>query len=264
MTSYLDNPGNQVVQRIIRMTRDNRHGAFWSHRELEEHREIAATTRAEGIRNIGRLIRAAEDAREHALSYRNFRVGAAAFAAFSGGVRPWSYRLIHGANAKPTGNNDINVHAEHTLMTTTIESAQPDELATIPIMMIMGDLQPDQQTGLETPTLHPCGVCRDAFTEDDSPITQETLIVTANPDLTIFEWFSVRALNRFHATGERRNMGLTKFSTRPISFGFVSPDPLTGTVDLSQFENDEYIESDREITMKLTLPLMEYGDSLTV
>ena len=263
MTSYLDNPGNQLVEQVLRIQKHDRSGEFVSHRALALGEDIIATTRFEGARNITALIGAVEDgARPLALSYRKFRVGAAAMVTLFGGDRQWSYMLSHGANVKPVDSDVINVHAEHELMIKAKESTEEGEEVNIPIMLVIGDLQADQQTGRESPALHPCGVCRGAFMEEDSPISQETLIVTANPGLTIFEWFSVRALNRFHATGEYRDMGMAEFPERPLSFDRVEPDPVTGTISLSRLETDEYLASDHEVALRLTVPLMRYAEQL--
>lgn len=130
-------------------------------------------------------------------------------------------------------------------------------------MVIVGDLQPDQQTGIATPTLHPCGICRQAFLEPKSPIRPDTLVVTANPRLMSFEWFSVEALIKFHnSEGRDGSRGLARFASRPVSFDPVEPNPRTGAIDLSILNTPNRIKSDREVAERLTLPLLSYLKTL--
>lgn len=153
----------------------------------------------------------AEEARTYSRSWRGFAVGAAATAYF---YSEHGARLIdrsHGANTKPAENSDINVHAEHVIMSMINHAKRLGEAVYVPVLAIVGDLQPDQQSGEATKTLHPCGICRDAFEEDVTPISPETLIVTADPGFTIIEWFGMKALEKVHRSGDYSGVGRAEF-----------------------------------------------------
>lgn len=99
--SYLSNPGNQVVKSTVGSMYDDRQGKFLTHAHLSPIDKIFRTAQIEGVRNLSFLIGKAEEARRHALSYRNFLVGAAAMAVFYNPATNWPYEFITGANAKP-------------------------------------------------------------------------------------------------------------------------------------------------------------------
>lgn len=259
--NYLDNPGNRVVRQTVRLQQLNMPGMFLTHQGIENAAMVEAVARLEGVRNLARFIMAAEEAKAEQLSYRNFAVGAAALAAyFSEMRRGWTFWLLTGANAKPVpGDDTINVHAEHTIMTFARELARPGEKVVVPLLVIAGDLQPDQQTGRSSPTLHPCGVCRDSFTEPGSPITDETLALTISPGFDTYQWFSIGALRAFHDHGDESGIHTVEFGERPLSLMPFTPELNSGPVSLAQFETPEYIESDRIISEKLTGPMAGYS-----
>jgi cytidine deaminase len=156
----------------------------------------------------------AEKARVYADSYRQFLVGAAAVAYFYGPQGTRMMELYSGANVKPIQGSDvINVHAEQMIMANIEASRRPNEDVYVPLLAVVGDLQPDQQSGLESLTLPPCGVCRDAFNQPDTPVDYRTLFVTTNPDFTTFEWFSLSALNKIFR-GEYAKTGIALFPER--------------------------------------------------
>ena len=258
--SFIDNPGNGVVRQMVQM---GLHRGEWrSHiyRNLTERAEVTAAMQIEGARNITLLLAQAERARQRAVSYRNFRVGAAALATYSGGGYPLTIESLLGGNNKPVEKSDvINVHAEHQLMIQAMETKLPGQAANIPLFAVMGDLQPDQQTGLMAPTLHPCGVCRDAFMEPDTPIGPESICVTARADYTEVEWFTIGALNAYHR-GEidRSSFGRASFAKTPLAFSTTLPERGDAPVDMAQFDTEEYLESDWEVAQKLQIPLMKY------
>ncbi len=258
--SFRDNPGNGVVQQMVQL---GLHRGEWrSHiyGHLSRDAEVQAAVQIEGARNIVSLLAQAEWARQYARSYRNFRVGAAALAAYSGGGHPLVIEALLGSNSKPVqGSDAINIHAEHELMIQAMERKLPGQVAHIPIFTVMGDLQPDQQTGNETPTLHPCGICRDSFMEPGSPISPESICVTARADYTEIEWFSVDALLAFHrGETDRSAFGHASFAATPLSLAAVLPQRGDASIDLVRYETDEFLQSDHEVAQKLQLPLMEY------
>ncbi len=165
--------------------------------------------------NVNYVLLEAENARQEADSYRGFTVGAAAMAIYRRGEQ-LRKMYVHGANAKPVQGSDIiNVHAEHTVFSMVEDGRMPHETAHhIPLIAIIGDLQPDQQAGTNTSTLHPCGICRDMFHEDRSPIDDTSLIVTATADMRVIEWFNRRALRALHEHGDDSGIGRVELSER--------------------------------------------------
>ena len=262
--SYADNPGNSVVRQMVQMGIYRAEWRSLVYNGLDEIDAARVVLQTEGARNLGALIADAERARRYANSYRDFRVGASAFAAYVGGNHETVFESLLGANSKPVQGSDIiNIHAEHELMIQATERKLLGQTALIPIFVVIGDLQPDQATGNETATLHPCGVCREAFLEPEAPISPESVCVTATPDLSTFEWFSVRSLIRYH-NGEcaTTDGGRVEFGETPLAFTPPLPEREGGPISLAQFETAEYIESDHEIAEKLQLPLMQYVSSL--
>jgi len=258
--SFIDNPGNGVVRQMVQM---GLHRGEWRsqiYRDLSGPAEVMAAMQIEGARNIALLLAQAERARQYAASYRDFRVGAAALATYSGGGRPLNIEALLGANNKPVEGSDIiNVHAEHELMIQAMERKLPSQKATIPLFAVMGDLQPDQQTGITAPTLHPCGVCRAAFMEADTPIGPESICVTARADYTEIEWFTIDALNAFHrGETDRSAFGRASFAETPLALTTKLPERGDAPVNMAQFEDQRYVESDREVARKLQGPLMKY------
>ena len=203
-----------------------------------------------------RLLAGAEQARALAKSYRNFRVGAAALAVYKNG-QTISHRIVHGANAKPVEGSDIiNVHAEHILMLNAEAYKEEGDEVTIPAIAVIGDLQPDQQSNEQTKTLHPCGVCRQAFEEHGSPISHDTICFTANPEHTTFEWFTIGALMKKHTRGDDSGIKFAKFTKRPLALSLQIT--TNGTVDTSQYDTPAYLRSNQEVASNLIAPMIEF------
>lgn len=259
--AYTDNLGNRLVRQTVRLGHYDRAGEFATHQHIELFQHAESVARIEGAKNLGRILLAAEQARELADSWRGFKVGAAAFVMyFNEQSSSWRYELVHGANAKPAEDNTINVHAEHTLMTKALESALPGEVVSVPFVCVIGDLQPDQQTGFSSPTLHPCGVCREAFMQPDTPIGPQTMFVTASADMRNFEWYSLMALIALHSQGDSSGIGAYEFQSPPLALTF---DPASivkeGIARLSLLEDDAFIQSDHEVAQRLIYPMSQYA-----
>lgn len=210
--NYLDNPGNRLVRQTLSLSRENL--GYTSTRRYPEQLHPAVNA-ASIAGNVNFVLLHAELSRQFADSYRDFRVGAAAMAVFR---REQQLRMayVHGANAKPVAGSDIiNVHAEHTVLSMVEDARRPGESTYhIPLIAIIGDLQPDQQSGTNTSTLHPCGICRDMFYEDTSPIDDKSLIVTAASDFRVVEWCNRKALRALHETGDDSGIGRVEFVER--------------------------------------------------
>lgn len=194
----------------------------------------------------------AREARELGVSHRNFKVGACAVALSY--VDRRSY-LISGFNAKPGPESLTNIHAEHIILA----GAKKLGVDAVKLLVVVGDVQPDQQSGMDTPTLHPCGVCRERFAQDGSMVNEETLIISARPDLHTFEWFTVDALKKFHDNGDRSNIGHVEFTERlGLLDPYVQP-TLAGHIDLRSLDTDEAVNEDRLFQQKFVLPVIDYA-----
>lgn len=155
--------------------------------------------------NLLRALHVARQARDEAVSYRNFNVGAAAVALK---YRPSRLSFLSGINAKPDEDSELNMHAEQL----AIQKAIDREDTAISMLVVVGDTQPDKQSGHEMHTLHPCGLCRDVM--DASPLidNEATLIVSAIPSFQTIEVYSLNALKKYHAKGDDRDESLlTRF-----------------------------------------------------
>lgn len=249
------NPGTQLVHTAYALDRLGPNGiGLRAEPEPRHPLEISmAVNNALIITLLG-----AEKARQHADSYRQFLVGAAAVAYFYGPRGRRSLNFMHGANVKPIQGSDvINVHAEQMVMAGIQASKAPGESVYVPVMAVVGDLQPDQQSGEETLTLHPCGVCRDAFHQPDTPVDERTVFVTANPDFTVVEWFSLAALAKVHNGDGHQGIGRARFDQRsPI----LTPVDLTGrtSVSLSEFDTPEMDAAETEYENKVMFPVRNY------
>lgn len=254
------NPGTQLVHTAYALDRLGPSGlGLRAEPEPQHPFEIAmAANNALIIALLG-----AEKARRYADSYRQFLVGAAAVAYFYGPRGRRSLNFAHGANVKPIQGSDIiNVHAEQMVMAGIQASKAPDESVYVPVMAVVGDLQPDQQSGEETLTLHPCGVCRDAFDQSDTPVDKRTLFVTANPDFTVVEWFSLVALAKVHNGDGYQGIGRARFEQRsPI----LTPVDLTDrtSIALSEFDTPEMDRAEFEYEEKVMFPVRQYVINMT-
>lgn len=258
--SYFENanPGTKLVHTAYKLDRMGVRNRWLPHnREPQFPSEFAAHT----ANALVQCLLNAEKARQHADSYRQFLVGAAAVAFFYGLQGSRTLELYHGANVKPLEGSDvINVHAEQMIMANISAARQPDESVYVPLLAVIGDLQPDQQTGRESLTLPPCGVCRDASMQPDTPVDERTLFVTMNPTLTAAEWFSLRALAKI-SKGEPADSGMATFSERPLVL--TQPDlSLTPRQREAEADSPEMVRSEREFDQKMKFPIMAYVNSM--
>ncbi len=233
---YRDNPGNAAIETYTALTALDR-GFSRTVPVTEPFSERPALNRrATAVNNLSYLLGEAEKSREYARSYRDFRVGAAAFVLYwKDGIERQAY--IHGANIKPTRSNEVNVHAEHILMRNIERYQQPGEQIDVPILAVVGDYQPDQQSGIETRTLHPCGICRTDFASFTEPSFDDTIFITAQPTLQTFEWFDLTTLDQLH-NGKGGEPGYAQFD-RPLSI-FKPLEAEVGTpLRIPDVSNDE-------------------------
>ena len=244
--AYRDNPGNAVLESYTRLELlDRAHVRqtpapvpFAERSPLERRGTIANVT--------SYLVFEAQKSREFALSYRDFRVGAAALVLYwREGVEFQTY--IHGANMKPTSTDEINVHAEHVLLRSIEKYMRPDDHVSVPIVSVIGDYQADQQSGKHTRTLHPCGVCRGDFQTFERPSFETTLFVTAKPDLQVFEWFSLPELTAHHE-GADQELAFAEFD-HPLDI-FSLPE-----AELAEHQDDISVD-ERLFDARVRIPIL--------
>lgn len=139
----------------------------------------------------------AREARELAVSYRDFNVGAAIVALGIGG--PSSYQVLTGVNIKPDEESPLNGHAEQM----AIYKANDRDFNAVGIVAVVGETQADKQSGNHMHTLHPCGLCRDYMGNHPMIDPEATLIATALPSLRTIELSSLAGLRRYHDGADR-------------------------------------------------------------
>ncbi|MGB4957281.1 MAG: hypothetical protein WBO49_02450 [Candidatus Saccharimonas sp.] len=172
----------------------------------------------------------AREARDLAVSYRNFTVGASIVALSIGSPR---FQLLSGINVKPDEQSMMNVHAEQT----ALQKVDDRHYSAVSIVAVVGETQSDQQSGKMMHTLQPCGLCRNILAMHPCIHPENTLIVSALPSLETIEAYSVASLERFHKTGDRSGMRLFQFPELEILKPFT-PGPALSAVRLSNLESD--------------------------
>jgi cytidine deaminase len=141
--------------------------------------------------NILLALHLAREARECAVSYRGFKVGAAVI-----GIT-WNragFQIMPGINAKTNPDGPLNMHAEQLAMST----ARYKNADAISVVAVVGNTQNDQQSGHAMNTLHPCGLCRNSLRHDTLIHQDETLIFSALPDLRTIEAGTVSDYVAYH------------------------------------------------------------------
>ena len=137
----------------------------------------------------------AQSALGKARSWRGFRVSACGIT-LADGTGTFSY--IHGVNRKPQENGTINVHAEDTVLNTTAELGR----GLLSVLAIVADTQPDDGSGLNTPTLTPCSSRCTPRLKASSQVDERTLILSATTDLKTVQCYDVQTLEQAYQTGD--------------------------------------------------------------
>lgn len=252
------NPGTRAIRTAFNLDRMGVNGLPLRSERMPVYPSefAAATTNAMIPALLG-----AEKARQHADSYRGFLVGAAAVAYFYSEHGARKMNFAHGANIKPTqGSDEINVHAEQIVLAAIEADRRQNEEVYVPVLAVVGDLQPDQQSGVESLTLPPCGVCRGAFMQSDTAVDHRTLFVTGNPAFTAFEWFSLSALEK-KFRGEHAPTGLAQFDRRLLT---LTPPDIEGKafLRLSDFDTPEDDRDAAEYDEKMRNPVGIYVQNM--
>lgn len=148
------------------------------------------------------VLRATGAATLRSRSYRDFRVGAAAFVTtqkpdLMRALGRTSQHIYTGANWK-LGQDERNTCAEQEIVAQLRQNQHLFPARHILALAIYGSPQdePDAESGVRTPTLHPCRHCRRLLREIPE-IRPSTVIITASPDGTM-EFMPFAELLRIH------------------------------------------------------------------
>lgn len=133
------------------------------------------------------VLRALRAATLRGRSYRDFRVGAAAFVTsrkpdLMRALGRTPEHIYTGANWK-LGKDERNTCAEQEIVAQLRQNQHLFPTRRILALAICGNAQdePDAESGVRTPTLHPCRHCRRLLREIPE-MRPDTIIITASPD----------------------------------------------------------------------------------
>jgi cytidine deaminase len=163
-------------------------------RELKPEGYDPALIALASLNTFVALTRAAAKSSEIALSWRNYKVGAAVLAYNLG--TPAMGTFI-GANIKPQPAGGLNLHAEQI----ALAKARINNLNHIFGISIWGDPADLDANPSHSPTRIPCRRCDKMFSELPE-VKPETLIVSSNVDLTVCELYTVEELRRYYQNPE--------------------------------------------------------------
>jgi len=103
---------------------------------------------------------------------------------------------VHGVNQKPNEDDPTDIHAEEDMLD------QCEQIARRPInvLALVADVQPDETTGFDPGTLVPCYRRCLPKLESSPFVTETTLVLGGNPDLTRVHYYDIPTLRRAHET----------------------------------------------------------------
>ena len=211
-----------------------RSGPFNSHLHNEYDRQDML--RSIIAPNVLVALHKARMARELAVSYRNFNVGASVVALTK---QKAGFHILPGFNVKTNADGPVNVHAEQSALTT----AQSVNADMVSIVAVVGETQADQQSGHEMHTLHPCGMCRTQL--ESSPLVDNdaTLIFSALPDLRTIEVSTVNGLHNYHNNTQPDRSGVTLFELPDLELLKPFITPRSGIIRLD--DSERLVDEDR-------------------
>lgn len=165
--------------------------------------------------NVLLALHRAREARELAVSYRDFNVGAAVmYFCF----KPAVMQMVSGINIKPESESVVNIHAEQL----ALQKLKDRGASIISLIAVVGELQADTQSGMLAETLHPCGLCRDKLGDSGYIDTDKTLVVSALPNLRTLEFYPFKALGEFHDGGQTNNIHSVKLPDLELLTPFIA------------------------------------------
>jgi cytidine deaminase len=180
----------------------------------------------------GNLLFAMQKSREafgYAISWRNFNVGAAVV-----GINP-QYQFLTGVNVKPDEESSVNIHAEQL----ALQKARDRGFSAVRMIVVIGNVQADTQSGHEMHTLHPCGLCRQVIEEDPMIDNDVTLIASTTLDFRTLELYNLKSLKAFHESGSEEGIERFLFPDMPNLFAPVPQLQRGGAYDLAAHDTSE-------------------------
>ncbi len=152
------------------------------------------------------LTRRAQESAKRAVSWRGFKVGAAALAV---NLEDKRMGTVVGMNIKPAEDSQTNIHAEQV----AVAKARAFGLSRILALNVWGEPQADSTSGIISPTLHPCGLCRTFLCRPEAPeITDQTFIMSGNGDFSYCEIYTPSELAAYHAAPAEQRQPLLALS----------------------------------------------------
>lgn len=137
--------------------------------------------------------------RQFARHYNGFNVGACLLAAVVEDEKIVETDLFTSANQNlRKWPKDTKICAEPIALAKAKKAGFNKAIA----MVVSGPQQPDTQSGLKSATLHSCGEDRDLYWNHDEVrdmVDDDTLHVTVDPDLEIFEIYETNELHTHHS-----------------------------------------------------------------
>lgn len=132
------------------------------------------------LAHIKYCLKRAERARDRwAIQDREFHVGAAFYVLTEDG----QFEIIDGANVMVRDPQTREVRVRICAEVACLHACDPKEVVRVIGVVVVGPQQADDESGIDRPTLHPCGACRRMF-RDSSLFDDGTLFITVNADNT--------------------------------------------------------------------------------
>jgi cytidine deaminase len=179
--------------------------------------------------NILTALNHARKARDLAISYRDFTVGAATITLKGA---PSSIEFLAGINAKDAEDTPLNMHAEQLALRKSVTYGGD----AISVITVVGETQTDAQSGHEMHTLHPCGKCRTKLFDSPLVHNDDTLIFTALPDFRTIEASTVNGLRKFHDDEDPDPSQVTLFEFPEMNLLTPYTPPESGVIILKDTE----------------------------
>ncbi len=146
--------------------------------------------------SVGFMIIRARQAAEKAVQYRDFKVGCSVFT-----VEDRRPEVFIGYNLKPN-QGGAKLCAEQAALSSAIINSGNKEVVGI---FVAGESQADLESGLNSPTLHPCANCRELVSEilkKENNNFEKVVLVTVGLKNDIFEVMTWEDLLKKHENKE--------------------------------------------------------------
>jgi cytidine deaminase len=143
------------------------------------------------------LIDRARDVAQYASSYRNFKVGCAILAwRPEGQGMTGHYKVFAAANVKPLADGP-----KQCAETTAVCYARSNGYTTIIAIVVAGEPQADDKSGIRSATLHPCWRCR-TLLRALPEVEDETIVLTVHNHNVTVEEYTMAQILQLHGDAE--------------------------------------------------------------